>query len=52
MIERNKQYISLRRYGTAFLDAFSFYPIDYFGCVGDNLQDNYRQFTSSSRRNN
>lgn len=41
MITRNTQYVSLRRYGTAFLDAFGFYPIDYFGCVGDNMTDNY-----------
>lgn len=41
MIERNKMYVSLRRYGTAFLDAFGFYPLDYFGTIGDNLTDNY-----------
>ena len=41
MITRNTQYVSLRRYGTAFLDAFGFYPIDYFGCIGDNMTDNY-----------
>lgn len=41
MIERDLRYISLRRYGTAFLDAFGFYPITYFGSVGDNLQDNF-----------
>lgn len=41
MIERNTRYISLRRYGTAFLDAFGFFPLDYFGARGDNLTDNY-----------
>lgn len=41
MIYRNKQYIGLRRYGTAFLDAFGFFPLDYFGAIGDNLTDNY-----------
>lgn len=41
MIERNLQYVTLRKHGTAFLDAFGFFPIDYFGCVGDNQTDNY-----------
>lgn len=41
MIERDLRYISLRRNGTAFLDAFGFYPLDYFGAIGDNLTDNY-----------
>lgn len=41
MIERNNRYVSLRKYGTAFLDAFGFFALDYFGCVGDNLTDNY-----------
>ena len=41
MIERNLQYVSLRKHGTAFLDAFGFYPLDYFGAVGDNMTDNY-----------
>lgn len=41
MIYRNRQYMGLRRYGTAFLDAFGFFPLDYFGAIGDNLTDNY-----------
>ena len=41
MIERNLQYVSLRKHGTAFLDAFGFYPLDYFGAIGDNMTDNY-----------
>lgn len=41
MIERNLKYVTVRKYGTTFLEAFGMYPLDYFGCVGDNLHDNY-----------
>lgn len=41
MIERNLQYVTLRKHGSAFLDAFGFFPLDYFGAVGDNSTDNY-----------
>ena len=41
MIERNLRYVTLRKHGSAFLDAFGFFPLDYFGAVGDNSTDNY-----------
>lgn len=41
MIERNLQSVTVRKYGTAFLEAFGMLPLSYFGCVGDNLTDNY-----------
>jgi hypothetical protein len=41
MIERNDRYITLRKYGTAFLEAFGMLPLTYFGAVGDNMTDNY-----------
>ena len=41
MIERNLQYVTVRKYGTAFLEAFGMLPLDYFGAVGDNITDNY-----------
>lgn len=40
-MERNDRYITLRRYGTAFLEAFGMLPLTYFGAVGDNMTDNY-----------
>ena len=41
MIERNLQYVTVRKYGSAFLEAFGMLPLTYFGCVGDNQTDNY-----------
>lgn len=41
MIERNLRNLTLRKYGTAFLEAFGMLPLTYFGAVGDNLTDNY-----------
>lgn len=41
MIERNLQNVTVRKYGTAFLEAFGMLPLTYFGCIGDNLTDNY-----------
>ncbi len=41
MIERNLRYVTVRKYGTAFLEAFGMLPLTYFGAVGDNLTDNY-----------
>ena len=41
MIDRNDRYITIRKYGTAFLEAFGMLPLTYFGAVGDNLTDNY-----------
>lgn len=41
MIERYLQNVTIRKYGTAFLEAFGMLPLTYFGCVGDNLTDNY-----------
>lgn len=41
MIERNLQSVTVRKYGTAFFEAFGMLPLSYFGCVGDNLTDNY-----------
>lgn len=41
MIERNLRDVTIRKYGTAFLEAFGMLPVTYFGCVGDNLTDNY-----------
>ena len=41
MIERNLQSVTIRKYGTAFLEAFGMLPITYFGAIGDNLTDNY-----------
>lgn len=41
MIERNDRYITIRKYGTAFLEAFGMLPLTYFGAVGDNMTDNY-----------
>lgn len=49
MIERNLQSVTVRKYGTAFLEAFGMLPLSYFGCVGDNLHDNYRKLASSNR---
>ncbi len=50
MIARNLQNVTVRKYGTTFLEAFGMLPLDYFGCVGDNLTDNYRELASSNRR--
>lgn len=41
MIERNLQNITIRKYGTAFLEAFGMLPLTYFGAIGDNVTDNY-----------
>ena len=41
MIERKDRYITIRKYGTAFLEAFGMLPLTYFGAVGDNMTDNY-----------
>lgn len=41
MIERNLRYVTLRKYGTAFLEGFGMLPLTYFGAVGDNKTDNY-----------
>ena len=41
MIERNLQNVTIRKYGTAFLEAFGMLPLTYFGAIGDNLTDNY-----------
>lgn len=41
MIERNLQYVTVRKYGSAFLEAFGMLPLTYFGAVGDNQTDNY-----------
>lgn len=41
MIERNLQNLTIRKYGTAFLEAFGMLPLTYFGAVGDNMSDNY-----------
>ena len=41
MIDRNDRYITIRKYGTAFLEAFGMLPLTYFGAVGDNMTDNY-----------
>lgn len=41
MIERNLQSVTIRKYGTAFLEAFGMLPVTYFGAIGDNLTDNY-----------
>lgn len=41
MIERNLQNLTIRKYGTAFLEAFGMLPLTYFGAVGDNMTDNY-----------
>ena len=41
MIERNLQFVTVRKYGTAFLEAFGMLPLTYFGAVGDNYTDNY-----------
>ena len=41
MIERNLQNLTIRKYGTAFLEAFGMLPLTYFGAIGDNLTDNY-----------
>lgn len=41
MIERNLQSLTIRKYGTAFLEAFGMLPLTYFGAVGDNMTDNY-----------
>ena len=41
MIENILQGITLRRYDTAFIEAWGMIPITYFGAVGDNRTDNY-----------
>lgn len=41
MIERNLRNVTVRKYGSAFLEAFGMLPITYFGAVGDNFTDNY-----------
>ena len=41
MIERNLQNLTIRKYGTAFLEAFGMLPLTYFGARGDNETDNY-----------
>lgn len=41
MIERCLQNLTIRKYGTAFLEAFGMLPLTYFGAVGDNMTDNY-----------
>ena len=41
MIERNLQFVTIRKYGSAFLEAFGMLPLTYFGAVGDNSTDNY-----------
>ena len=41
MIERNLQNLTIRKYGTACLEAFGMLPLTYFGAVGDNMTDNY-----------
>lgn len=41
MIERNLQNLTIRKYGTAFLEAFGMLPLTYFGARGDNVTDNY-----------
>lgn len=41
MIERNLQNLTIRKYGTAFLEAFGMLPLTYFGAIGDNVSDNY-----------
>ena len=41
MIERNLQYVMVRKYGAAFLEAFGMLPLTYFGAIGDNMTDNY-----------
>ena len=41
MLERNDRHVTLRKYGTAFLEAFGMLPLTYFGAVGDNMTDNY-----------
>lgn len=41
MIERNLQFVTVRKYGSAFLEAFGMLPLTYFGAIGDNLTDNY-----------
>lgn len=40
-MEQNERYLTLRQYGTAFMDAFGMLPLTYFGAVGDNKTDNY-----------
>lgn len=41
MIERNLRNVTVRKYGSAFLEAFGMLPITYFGATGDNFTDNY-----------
>ena len=41
MQEQNDRYLTLRKYGSAFLEAFGMLPLTYFGAVGDNQTDNY-----------
>lgn len=41
MIERNLQNLTIRKYGTTFLEAFGMLPLTYFGARGDNMTDNY-----------
>lgn len=41
MIERNLRSVTIRKYGTDFLEAFGMLPLTYFGARGDNLTDNY-----------
>lgn len=41
MIERNLRDVTLRKYGSVFMDTFGFYPLTFFGAIGDNFTDNY-----------
>lgn len=41
MIFRNLQDVTIRKYGTSFLEAFGMLPLTYFGAIGDNVTDNY-----------
>ena len=41
MTGKNERYVTIRKYGTAFLEAFGMLPLTYFGAVGDNMTDNY-----------
>lgn len=41
MLGKNERYVTIRKYGTAFLEAFGMLPLTYFGAVGDNMTDNY-----------
>lgn len=41
MIINNLQNLTVRKYGTSFLEAFGMLPLTYFGARGDNQTDNY-----------